>query len=109
MDEEFLKHYKVEEIQNSGAGGGGSGINPLVDEEFLRHYQVEEIMAAAGQYNPTAAASAAAAAAAYGGGYYGYEYYMQGGPAGKLLIIMSAKYTLVIYLLWHVIYSWLFN
>ena len=70
VDEEFLKHYKVDEIQ-----GNGGGMNPLVDEEFLRHYQVEEIMAAAGQYNP----AAAAAAAAYGSGYYGYEYYMQGG------------------------------
>ena len=42
-----MKHYKVDEIQ-------AGCMNPLVDEEFLRHYQVEEIMAAAGQYNPTA-------------------------------------------------------
>ena len=55
----------MDEIQ-----GSGSGINPLVDEEFLRHYQVEEIMAAAGQYNPAAAAAAAYGGGYYGYEYY---------------------------------------
>ena len=69
MDEEFLKHYKVDEIQ-----GAAAGINPLVDEQFLRHYQVEEIMAAAGSSGFNSSYGAGASA-----GYYaGYDYYMQG-------------------------------
>ena len=58
VDEEFMKHYNVKEIQNNV-------VNSLVDEEFLRHYRVDEIAASLGfngQYS----------------GNYGYDYFMGG-------------------------------
>ena len=58
VDEEFLKHYNVKEIQNNV-------VNSLVDEEFLRHYRVDEIAANMGFNAPYT-------------GNYGYDYFMGG-------------------------------
>ena len=40
-----MKHYNVKEIQNNV-------VNSLVDEEFLRHYRVDEIAASMGYSGP---------------------------------------------------------
>lgn len=63
VDEEFMTHYNVKEIQNNV-------VNSLVDEEFLRHYRVDEIAASMGFPGPYT-------------GNYGYDYFMgAGGPGG---------------------------
>ena len=65
VDEDFLKHYNVKEIQSNT-------VNSLVDEEFLRHYRVDEIAASmgiTGQYT----------------GNYGYDYFMGTQPSGEYI------------------------